>query len=97
VVIVLVGYHAVAKGFAQRSKPSGPEKATQLERSATASFFGLSRHEHGCGPTRATPSSAVESPVANRVIFIVVGAALGFGYHRLVGCRSGACAITANP
>jgi hypothetical protein len=30
-------------------------------------------------------------------LFIVVGAALGFGYHRLVGCRTGACAITANP
>ena len=30
-------------------------------------------------------------------LFIVIGAALGFGYHRLVGCRSGACAITGNP
>lgn len=30
-------------------------------------------------------------------LFIVVGAALGFGYYRFVGCRSGACAITANP
>lgn len=30
-------------------------------------------------------------------LFIVVGAVLGFGYHRLVGCRTGACVITANP
>ncbi len=30
-------------------------------------------------------------------LYVVIGAALGFGYHRLVGCRSGACAITANP
>lgn len=30
-------------------------------------------------------------------IFIVVGAALGFGYHRFVGCRTGGCAITGNP
>jgi hypothetical protein len=30
-------------------------------------------------------------------LFIVVGALLGFGYHRFVGCRTGACAITANP
>ncbi len=30
-------------------------------------------------------------------LFVVVGAVLGFGYHRFVGCRSGACAITANP
>ncbi|MBK6695958.1 MAG: YtxH domain-containing protein [Myxococcales bacterium] len=30
-------------------------------------------------------------------LFVAFGAVLGFGYHRLVGCRSGACAITANP
>ena len=30
-------------------------------------------------------------------LFIVGGAVLGFGYHRFVGCRTGACAITANP
>jgi hypothetical protein len=28
---------------------------------------------------------------------VVVGAALGFGYYRLVGCSSGACPITSNP
>ena len=26
----------------------------------------------------------------------VLGAALGFGYQRLVGCRSGVCLITSN-
>ncbi len=31
------------------------------------------------------------------VLSVLLGAALGFGYHRLVGCRSGACPITANP
>lgn len=31
------------------------------------------------------------------ILFVVLGAALGYGYHRLVGCRSGACLITANP
>jgi uncharacterized membrane protein (UPF0136 family) len=30
-------------------------------------------------------------------LFIVGGALLGFGYHRFVGCRTGACMITANP
>ncbi len=25
------------------------------------------------------------------------GAVLGFAYHRIVGCRTGACPITANP
>ena len=28
---------------------------------------------------------------------VIVGALLGFGYHKLVGCRTGACPITANP
>ncbi|MFO0649069.1 MAG: DUF6132 family protein [Polyangiales bacterium] len=27
----------------------------------------------------------------------LVGAALGFGYHRVIGCATGACPITANP
>lgn len=31
------------------------------------------------------------------VLFVVIGAALGFGYHRIVGCRTGTCPITANP
>ncbi len=30
-------------------------------------------------------------------LFILGGAVLGFGYQRFVGCRTGACAITANP
>jgi len=30
-------------------------------------------------------------------LYILGGALLGFAYHRLVGCRSGACLITANP
>ncbi|MBX7197105.1 MAG: hypothetical protein K1X94_33965 [Sandaracinaceae bacterium] len=27
----------------------------------------------------------------------LLGASLGYGYHRVVGCRSGACPITASP
>ena len=27
---------------------------------------------------------------------ILVGAALGYGWYRVVGCRTGTCAITAN-
>ena len=30
-------------------------------------------------------------------LFVIGGAALGLAYQRLVGCRTGACAITANP
>ncbi len=29
--------------------------------------------------------------------YVAVGGALGCGYHKLVGCSSGACPITANP
>lgn len=31
------------------------------------------------------------------VIGIVAGAAVGFGWHKLVGCSTGACPLTANP
>lgn len=31
------------------------------------------------------------------VLFLIAGAALGFGYYRLVGCRTGTCPITSNP
>ena len=32
-----------------------------------------------------------------RIAFAAVGAALGFAYHRMVGCRTRACVLTANP
>lgn len=31
------------------------------------------------------------------VAFVLCGAAAGFAYQRLIGCRSGTCPITANP
>jgi Family of unknown function (DUF6132) len=31
------------------------------------------------------------------LIGAAVGAGLGFGWHKLVGCASGACPLTANP
>lgn len=30
-------------------------------------------------------------------IAVIVGAALGFAFQRLVGCRTGTCPITSNP
>jgi hypothetical protein len=33
----------------------------------------------------------------NYGIRIVVGALIGYGYYRLVGCKTGKCAITSNP
>jgi hypothetical protein len=29
--------------------------------------------------------------------YVAGGALVGFGYYKLVGCRTGACPITANP
>jgi hypothetical protein len=29
--------------------------------------------------------------------FVAIGALAGFGYHKLIGCRTGTCPITANP
>jgi hypothetical protein len=31
------------------------------------------------------------------ILSILLGALAGFGFYRLVGCRSGACPIWANP
>jgi len=31
------------------------------------------------------------------VLFTLIGAAAGFAFHRFVGCRTGTCAIWANP
>jgi hypothetical protein len=31
------------------------------------------------------------------LLFVLIGAVLGFAFHRFIGCRSGACAIWANP
>ncbi len=31
------------------------------------------------------------------LIFVIVGAVLGYAWHRVVGCRTGACPITGNP
>jgi hypothetical protein len=35
--------------------------------------------------------------ILRMILFVVGGAALGFGYQRLVGCRTGTCPITSNP
>lgn len=31
------------------------------------------------------------------ILGVAIGALLGFGYHKLVGCSTGACPITAKP
>lgn len=41
--------------------------------------------------------SHLDPRVALPVLYALFGALAGFGYHRFVGCRSGTCAIWANP
>jgi hypothetical protein len=35
--------------------------------------------------------------VLHTLAYVAVGAVLGFGYYKLVGCASGGCPITSNP
>lgn len=35
--------------------------------------------------------------VLRMALFTLLGALAGYGYHRLVGCQTGACPITASP
>jgi len=35
--------------------------------------------------------------ILHTLTYVVGGGAVGFAYHKLVGCSSGACPITANP
>ena len=37
------------------------------------------------------------SPILKTALFMLFGALVGFGYHRIVGCRSAACPIWASP
>ena len=44
-----------------------------------------------------TANSLKRRQIWRTVAFAVGGAILGFGYYKLVGCRSGSCPITSNP
>jgi hypothetical protein len=39
----------------------------------------------------------VKATVLRVALGLVVGGALGYGWHRLVGCTTGACPLTATP
>jgi Family of unknown function (DUF6132) len=47
--------------------------------------------------TEAPVQKGKRRMLLHMVLYVVGGAAVGFGYHKIVGCRSGACPITANP
>ncbi len=40
---------------------------------------------------------AVKATVIRLALGLVVGGILGYGWHRLVGCSTGACLLTATP
>lgn len=46
-------------------------------------------------------STALTSPDGRRarrlVLFVLIGAIVGFLVYRFIGCRTGTCAITSNP
>lgn len=37
------------------------------------------------------------SPFLRTLLGVAAGAALGYGWYRLVGCRTGTCPLTATP
>ncbi|HJV89603.1 MAG TPA: DUF6132 family protein [Holophagaceae bacterium] len=37
------------------------------------------------------------SPFVKTLLGVVAGALLGYGWYRLVGCRTGTCPLTATP
>ncbi len=39
----------------------------------------------------------MEARVLKIVSGVLIGGVAGYGWHRLVGCSTGACPITANP
>lgn len=38
-----------------------------------------------------------EIPALHTAVYVIAGGLLGFGYQKLVGCRTGSCPITSNP
>ena len=43
------------------------------------------------------PAKEKRKKMIRIVIGVVIGAILGFGYYKFVGCASGTCPITSNP
>jgi len=39
----------------------------------------------------------VKATALRLVLGLVIGGALGYGWHRLVGCTTGTCPLTATP
>jgi len=39
----------------------------------------------------------MEASTIKMIAYPLIGGILGFGYYKLVGCKSGSCPITSNP
>jgi hypothetical protein len=52
-------------------------------------------------PAAPSPPTLVKKSGKKKMIriaaFVVGGAVMGFGYYKLVGCRTGTCPITSSP
>jgi hypothetical protein len=46
---------------------------------------------------RAVAPTEEEESMLKMALFVLVGALLGYGNYRWIGCKSGACPITGNP
>jgi hypothetical protein len=44
-----------------------------------------------------SPADGKRKKMIRIILGVVVGALLGFGYYRFVGCSTGSCPITSNP
>ena len=48
-------------------------------------------------PSEPSNPARKRKMILHTLAYVVGGGILGFGYHKLVGCRTGTCPITANP
>jgi hypothetical protein len=46
---------------------------------------------------KKNPADGKRRKMIKIIVGVVIGAVLGFGYYKLVGCASGTCPITSNP
>lgn len=72
-----------------------PAELTPLDAAAPNKTPSSSSPEGASGSGKGQESR--EKMILRMALFVVGGAIVGFLYHRFIGCRSGACPITANP
>lgn len=53
--------------------------------------------QSGLAPAQELAQKGKRKMYLHTLAYVVGGGVVGFAYHKIVGCRSGACPITANP